>query len=127
MPVPELNGRHQTAVLWELAGRDEYDEPRIHSPLEITVRWEETRRESRDAEGNTIIIDAQVMTDREIRPGSIMRLGTLAEWTDEQRGLKQVISYDETPDIKGRYFQRNVLLMAYGDALPAAIGTGSGT
>lgn len=125
MPVPELNGRHQKAVLWELAGPDVHNEPTVYNPEEISVRWEETRRESRDALGNTIIIDAAVMVAQEIPVGSIMWLGALADLPVTPTNLKQVVGYDDTPDIKNRVSQRNVMLMKFNDTLPVTVGTGS--
>jgi hypothetical protein len=124
MPAPELNGRHQKAVLWEKVGLDNYGNPTLDaSPVEIVVRWEEGRSESIDDNGNPIGVDAQVIVAQEIPVGSIMWRGALANLPNPPTGLKQVISYNETPDIKGRVTFRKVSLVRYSETLPTTVGT----
>jgi len=41
MPHPEVDDRHQYAVLWTRAGYNKFGEPKLNAPIEIKVRWED--------------------------------------------------------------------------------------
>lgn len=109
---------HQKAVLWSNTGKNNYGEVTVGTATEINVRWEETQSDITDANGQTVAVTAEVAVDREITVGSIMWEGAEADLPDAPTNLKQVLSYQEVPDIKGRTFRRIVLLGKYGNTLP---------
>lgn len=122
MPTPEGNGRHQTAVLWVFNGYDRYGEPKVLPPREITVRWEWTKRNVLDDKGNTIAIDAQVKISENVPVDSRMWLGTLDDISGTGTGTAPdyewmtVVTSENTPDLKGRVYERWVTLAKYRDS-----------
>lgn len=121
-PALESDCREQTALYWAVNGFDNYGNPKVDSRVELSVRWEEVDTETLDALGNTVRVDASVVVDRDIAPGSVMWLGAIADiaGTAESPGvdLRTVVSFKKTPDIKGREFRRVVLLGRLSDTLP---------
>ena len=127
MPAPEVVDRYQTAVLWPFSGYDAYGAPTVGPPVELAppygVRWTWKRREVMDAKGNTVALDASVVTDRKVAPDSLMWLGTLAGWyrvgsAGRPDEVMLVVSHDETPDIKNRAVRREMGLKRYRETLP---------
>lgn len=118
MPAIETSDCHQKAVLWAATGVDGYGNPIVSAAVEIDVRWEEERRESIDAFGNPIALDASVVVDREIAIDSILWLGELIDLPDPPTDLKKVVSRSAVPDVKGRSFRRKVSLVNFSDELP---------
>lgn len=118
MPSLEVSSRHQKAVLWAASSHDDYGNPLVDAAAEITVRWVEKRTEGVGPNGEAIAIDATVVVDQEIAVGSIMWLGAKDDLPDTPTNLKQVVAYNQTPDIKGREFYRTVSLIRYSDTLP---------
>ncbi len=124
MPSPESSDRKQKAVLWAATaatGFGDYGGHKVSDPIEIKVRWEERKRESVDANGNTIAVDATVVVDRVIGVGSIVWLGKKVDVASPPVNLKQVVAYQEVPDVKGRKIRRTVLLTRYSDELPTIV------
>ena len=119
MPPIETLGRYEKAVLWPLSGQDNFGEVTLATRVEVTVRWDDTQREALDAQGKTIKIDASVLVDRSIAVGSIMWKGELADLPNPPTNLFQVIGYEETSAINNKFRHREVLLMKYGNTLPA--------
>lgn len=125
MPPIETAWRYDKAVLWPVLtklGRivtDSHGRPRVSTnPVELDVRWEDTETEALDPEGNTVRIDATVVVDREIVPGSLMRKGELADWTgtgsgNEDTEVMVVKTYQRVEDIKGRHVRRVVGLARF--------------
>lgn len=111
MPQMETAWRFQKAVVFPKALADDYGEERTGTPFEVRVRWVHHRRKSMDAQGNTVMLDATVVADRVIDPGSKMWLGELADWYGTGSGsgdpdldteLMEVMSADVTSDVKNR-------------------------
>ncbi len=117
MPVMETDNLTQKAVLWAANGFDDYGEFRVDAPIEISVRWEDSRGDTVDANGNTVAYDAAVVVDRAITVGSVMWLGQLKDLTDTVTKLR-VVTYESVPDVKGRNFWRQVLLSRLSNTLP---------
>ncbi|MFA5056509.1 MAG: hypothetical protein WC485_00210 [Opitutaceae bacterium] len=115
----ERQFRHQSAVLWESAGTDDYGNPTVLEPVELFVRWNRLMHNVADARGRVVDLDALVVVDREIPIDSIMWLGRMDEMPAQPTNLKRVVDYTETPDIKGRNIYRTVGLKNYSNALPA--------
>lgn len=123
MPAPEGAFRRQDAVLWPASGHNDYGERQVGEPVELRVRWNTTRQEAVAPDGNTVQLTAVVVVDRVIEVGGLMYLGTLEEWygtgsAGDDSELHQIITYRETPDLKGRFIRRTVGLMKWKDTLP---------
>ncbi len=114
----EVANMNQKAVLYAANGYDDYGEPKVAAAVEIDVRWLTGRRESIDAQGNTIALDSQAVVDRNIPIGSALWLGALADIPSPVTDLQTVIDYQETPDIKARNFRRTITLAKLSDELP---------
>lgn len=117
---------NQKAILWAANGVDDDGAPKVDAKVEINVRWERGRRESLDSGGNRVAIDSLVVVDREIPMESILWKGSMDEYLSGEYGvgtgievkLEQVVSYNETPDVKGRELRRTVSLIHYSSELP---------
>ena len=128
-PNTTTSGRHQKAVLFpaSVAGSTA-DGTRIVSatPAELDVRWETGKAEALDPQGVPIAVDALVVVDRTITIGGIMWEGALSDlpgtaspidrWPTSD--IMQVITYNKTPDVKGRKFRHVVGLMRLSDTMP---------
>lgn len=123
MPAPETNARHQKAVIWPALGYDTDGRVKVGAPEEITVRWVTHRGEATDGLGHTISLDARVVVNQEVRVGSVMWLGCLADWVGTGSGgddseLHRVVRFNHTKDIKGRAIRRTCDLRRESDSLP---------
>ena len=122
MPAFEVFDLNQKAVLWPTAGpKDRYGVLQVGDPVEIFVRWENTRCEMLNSKGEVIGVDASVVTDRDITVGSRMWLGELADWYGTGSGVEddevmQVLSVEKATDLKGRILRRELLLCRYKNA-----------
>jgi hypothetical protein len=122
VPALEIVNLKQRAVLWATSGKSRYGEPTVASPVEIRVRWEEGLSESIDDSATPIAVNATVDVDRDVAAGSILRLGKLADLPSPVTdGLMEVISFDKTPDIKSRVFQRSVTVRRWRSSLPTVV------
>ncbi len=121
MPSLEVSGLKQDAVLWTAAGLDDEAVVTINAAVEIKIRTEKRRKESAAAQADPVATVQMVWVDREIAIKSIIWIGTLEAWNalSTKADLKQVIIYEEIPDIKGRDLERTVTLQKFGDSLPA--------
>ena len=107
MPSLEQMDRNQKALLWAKSGNDSYGEMMRSAPVEIDVRWVWKRRQVVDADGNALAVDATIITDRVIKEGSLMWLGTQADFLgsgsdDPELELVQVLTMGRTEDILGK-------------------------
>lgn len=123
MPSIEYRSRFQKAVLWEANGFDSYGRPKVGNPVEISVRWKHSRKESIGSDGTPIAIDATVVVDRVIPVGSCMWLGELADWVgtgsnDDIKDVMQVVSHNVTPDVRNRHTMYTINLSFFKDQLP---------
>lgn len=111
---------NQKAVYWANSGElDDFGEPTLNAGVEINVRWEEKRGELLNANDDRIATEVNVVVDREIAIGSILWKGLLEDHvTGTSTGYKQVVAYNEIPDIKARNYRRVVTLAKHSDRLP---------
>ena len=128
MPPIETRDLPQRAVLWEADGVDSYGQPKVSDvPVEVRVNWNWNVRQSSAPTTDEKSIDATACTDREVSPGSVLLLGTLADlsgtsWTEEdRRKLMEVVSYSEVLDLKGRFTSYDLGLRRYKGALPERV------
>ena len=115
MPL-ETDELNQKAVLraWDGSSYDDYGEKKIGIATEINVRWKQGRSTTIDVLGNTVALDSKAIVDREVKVGSVMRLGELEclpvsvsiDW-------REVVDDSEIPDIKGEEVRRLVSLHKY--------------
>jgi len=117
----ETAGRKQKATLWAVAGRDREGRPTVSAGVEILVRWEKATEEIISDEALSLVASDVLMTDQEIAEGSIIWKGALADVPDPPTDLREVISNEEIPDVKGRSYQRTVVLGKYANALPTIV------
>jgi hypothetical protein len=119
MPQPERASLLQCAVLWaheKAGGNDQFGQPLLGAPVQIPVRWENTKREFARPDGTTVTFDAQVFTDRFVRPYSVLWLGRLKDLpagTDfhaAKHELFRVTACDGIPDIRNRIGEYELLL-----------------
>lgn len=119
----ETGCRYQKALLWESTGNfDNYGNRFISAHEEISVRWENVRKELRSPSGQTIAIVAKVVVDRVIPMGSILWLGGETDLPGTasvpESDLCQVVDFKETPDIYGEYYRRVAMVARFTDTLP---------
>jgi hypothetical protein len=125
MPALETEGRLQKAVYWAKTGHSADGEATIAAPVELEVRWNNKQRVAINAQGTPVAVDAVVVVAQEIIVGSTMWLGELADWygtgsAGDDSGVMEVLTYNETPDLKKRNYRRTVGLVFYKDTLPGA-------
>lgn len=120
MPPPGRAWLRQKAVLWSRDGTDRYGQPKVEAePVEVKVRWTETHQQARDSQGNPVTINAQVVANREITVGSLMWKGELEAWYGTGSGggedteRMEVVSFDDTKDLKNRSETRTYNLSYY--------------
>lgn len=125
MPALETMDLYQRAVLWTSAGWDGFGQPKVNSPVEISVRWLDKKRNILDADGGTIALDVQVIAAQTIPVNSLLWLGTLVQFNIANVGsnptleICQVKVFNVSPDIKNRFKRYDYGLMRYKDHLPS--------
>lgn len=133
MPALEQMDRAQTAVLWPRAsgraGVDKFGNPVVGDAEEVTVRWNKTKREATNAQGNKVQIVADIVADQALTIGDIMWLGSFDDLSGTAyyhvsmvptADVCQVITDDTTVDLKGRDTRYEYGLMRYTDTIPTA-------
>lgn len=126
MPVPiEYEDLHDKAVVWVFTKSDRKGDPRVSSPIEVSVRWEEGNFEIPDAEGNRIQIDVTLATTRQLRVGSLMWEGSLVDLSTEYptniptKDIYEVVLRNRAKDTKGMFTRWEFGLRRYKDKLPS--------
>ena len=134
MPAPERSYRRQKAVYWQASGyADDGRHKRVQNAEELSVRWVKKQAEMLDPQGNTAKVDATVVVDRVMPIGSILWEGSLQDLWDALPGtgtgtgtsyvptsdLFEVVSYRETPDLKGRVVRQVVGVNRDRDTMPS--------
>jgi hypothetical protein len=123
MPPLETVGLVEKTILWEAAGTDAYGEPLVLAPVEIDVRWTGRTGAAPGPQGGSETADATATVDRPVPEESILWRGALEDWDPSRpQPLMRVTGYEETPDVKGRFTARRVLLRRYKGSLPAVVG-----
>ena len=124
MPALEVMDLNQRAVLWPRKGTDLNGQPTVDVALrrEIKVRWNAKSHEVLAADGSTIAADGLVVVKQDVAVGSILWLGALDDIPGTsyvpQSGLMQVIRFNDTKDLKGRFTRRTLSVMRWNDRLP---------
>ncbi len=118
MPKLEISSLNQKAVLYTLSRYDADGDVVLSNPVELSVRKELGSPLAINPIGATIEFDVALWVDQEITLGSVVWLGALADLPGVPTNLKEVVDYREMPDIKGRNFERIILLNAWNNTLP---------
>jgi len=114
----ETSDLHQKAVLWTINGTDDDGENKVNAAVEISIRWQFKHGEVLDPNGNPIAFDTVAIVDQTLSPGDILWLGALADVASPPINLRQVLTYEEVPDVKNRVSRRRITMMKHGDTLP---------
>jgi len=127
VPPLETMDRYQFAVYWEvLPGRfDKHGQAIVSDdPIQLKVRWNFKRTQNIDAEGQPIALDGTVISDRELKPDSLLWPGKLvdlppgsdfSEYDDE---LYVVRTASVTKDLKSRFIRYEFGLVRFRSTLP---------
>lgn len=127
MPPLEEHDLIEDAVLWEAAGRDRYNNPKVSAAQDILVRWTFARREAPDPQSSVYSYDATLAYHERIPDGSIVWEGNIESMvgtgTDEipESDLYQVIGAEHNADIKSRISRYEHHLQRFSDSLPEVV------
>ena len=114
--------RKQTAVYWPLASSDsggddfdDYGQPVVTDPIEISCRWEDVAEEFIDAKGTRQVSKSTVYVDQDVDVGGILMLGTEDDITDstnikENEGAWEIRRFDKLPNLRATEFLRTAWL-----------------
>ena len=119
-----FGARRQKAVYWALHDWDRTGRPTVEEPEELDVRWEKGLSQEVTPNVNPEIVESTVWVNQAIELGSVFWKGALIDLPDSPTNLREVVDYQEIPDVKGRIYERVVLLGKYMDTLPT-IETGT--
>jgi hypothetical protein len=111
----------QKAVLWAFSTYDANGDPVVSAAEELSVRWEQRKTESIDAQGAPIALNAKADVDQDVTAGSIMWLGELRDLPTSPTDLHEVVDFNKIPDIKGREFKRTATLRKWKGTLPSIV------
>lgn len=126
MPPLETLDRYEDAVYWPKDGEDQDGSTLIGDAVQLKVRWNWTRRELRMPDNQTVLIEAEVITDRDLIINSIIWQGHEDDlppgtsWAGEGHELFEVVSGERTRDLKGiaAHTFRSYNLIRHKGALP---------
>lgn len=126
MPPLETADRWQKAQYWARIGVDRNGRVLVaDEPTELDVRWVNKRREALNAKNERISVDVTIVTDRDLKIGSILWQGERDDWgtgtgTDDfpQTDLVQVMAMDHTTSICNKYTRYEALCVRYTNLLP---------
>lgn len=110
--------RHQKAVYWEFDSYDVNGYPVVDNPVEMDVRWEKGLSVEVTPTINPIAVSDTVWVDREVTVGSMLRQGALADLPDTPNNIREVVEYQEIPNVRGRVYERVILLKKFAGTLP---------
>lgn len=100
------------AVYWEpTTAKDEFGKPKNANPIEIRVRWDESKKVIIGRDGREVVSFAQVMCDRDLQEEGFLRLGkiTTLQYPNDPKsndGVYEIKSFERTPSFKGTKFVR---------------------
>lgn len=120
MPDVTVINLRQKAVLWPIPGRDRYGQPELGTAQEISCRWEGQTSASISDQGSPHNRSVTVHTAIAVDLGSLMWLGRLVDLptSDYEEDLYEVVSFQKTPDIKGKHPKYTLSLQKYRASLP---------
>ncbi len=123
MPDLEVMDLVHDAVWWAKTGSNEYNVSIFSAADDIKCRWVNKRREMTDPKGNVVATDVQLTTCSALSVGDVLWKGCIDDIAGTGSdpaptgGLMQVVTHEETTDLKGRVTRREYGLMRYEDVL----------
>ena len=114
--------RKQTVVYWPLASLDsggddfdDYGQPVVTDPVELSCRWEDVSEEFVGADGTRLLSHAKVYVESDVAVGGILMLGEIDDITDsdnikENDGAWEIKRFDKLPNLKNTEFLRTAWL-----------------
>lgn len=112
----------QTCVYWPPAetdsggdGVDNYGQPVVTTPVELSCRWEDIAEEFIGVNGTKEISKSVVYVGQDVVIGAILMLGTLADITDsvnikENDGAWEIKGFSKLPNFRATEFLRTAYL-----------------
>lgn len=120
MPGPHV-AKGQFAVLWARSGFNAGGQPKVLAGRQINCTWRSGSRETLEGDDTVVGQTATVTVNESIPIHSIMRLGKLTQVPSTPDELYEVISQDESPDLKARDVARTVSLTRWKKPLPTIV------
>lgn len=124
MPPPEVTSLIQKAVWFQYDRPDRYGDSIFVPGEEVSVRWEDRKSQAVDSQGNKINIDATVFLKQLVAVNDLLWLGKLKDMPNQPTNVREVVSIESTPDIKGRFTQYTALCRNYAGRIQIP-GTGT--
>lgn len=112
----------QTCVYWALASAesgglalDDYGQPALTDPVEISCRWVDKIEEFMDAQGTKQISKSVVFVGQDVDVQGVLMLGELTDITDEtypreNEGAGEIKAFGKLPTLEATQFLRTVHL-----------------
>lgn len=129
MPALEVLDLKGKAVLWAVLRYDRQGNPVLAPPVEIPVRWEEAQTDSLDPQGQQIVVDVIMATNRNIVNGSLLWEGSLDDLEEEAgtamvpaANIYELVTRNRGDDLKGRSRRFEFGLKRFKDTLPTVVG-----
>ena len=127
MPAQEIAFRRDIVLYWEKAtGPTRHGTAKVLPYVELVVRFDDKKTLGRDAQGNNVSLDAQIIAAQNLLPQSIVLhqtesyyLGTGSDAAPLE--LYEVVTMDQTPDIKNRASAYVVGLKRFRGNLPEVV------
>lgn len=124
MPAPEQEASwiDGSAVVWLKSGYGDDGSPTVSAPIQIAISFSRKQRLIKGDKGELIAIDATARVSGEVEIGSIIWLGSLAEFNamteDEQAvaGYYEVVNNSVVKDIKGREVSYKIMLSRHSES-----------
>lgn len=125
MPPLEYTDFHNRAMLWEVVGHTKNSMPKLSSPVQICCQWEEGQIEMVTPDGQNLVVDVVMATNRNISNGCLLWEGTeeqLAEYDDAPpRDIYEVIMRSRADSLNGRVRRYEYGLKRFKDTLPQVV------
>lgn len=100
--------RKQTAIWWQAGPPDETGVRSFLDPVAIPCRWDDKAGEFTDARGFSLMSNATVYVDREMKIGDKLKKGDLDTATPpnplEDKEAFEIQAFEITPNLKAKEF-----------------------
>lgn len=105
----------QDAVYWPPVSNDDQGQPVYGDPVGIKCRWTDSVEEVLMPNGRTVRTLADLMVDRDVELGGVMRQGLVEDLDDPQSpfgnsGVGEIVKFDKLPNRRATEFLRTVKL-----------------
>lgn len=118
MPSPERNWLKDYAVYWPTTGDNDYGDPKFSDPIQIRCRWDSTVSDPPAALVSSEQDSSLIGVDRDVTIGGLLWLGKLRDLPDEPLGLRQIMKFTKTPNLKRRRYMRTATVTTFAKKIP---------